>query len=269
MSNVLVRSARALRSLFANGYFWAGLGTLLAVALVFYVLVNHLVMPAYTRHDVTVEVPSVRNLSFEEAEEKLEARDLRVERVTERFDPELPRDVIVDQNPLPRERVKPGRRVYLTVNTGQVPHVTVPSVEGMSLREARNQLQAHQLDVEERPDSIPSPYRNTITRQKPAPGDSIREGSTVTLWYSTGLGQEYVTVPDVTGLLVQEARERLLGRNLRSVVVGQRDEDTFEGLGDPVIVRQSREPGTRVREGFEIRLFLGSDEDVSPDEERL
>jgi len=264
MRDRLARSARYVRSLLSNGYLWAGLGTLIAVALILYVAVNYLVMPTYTRHDVTVAVPPVLNQSFEEAKSALEARDLRVERVTDRFNPDLPRDVIVDQNPRADEQVKPGRRVYLTVNTGQIPTVTVPSVEGMSLREARNQLQAHRLTVEERPDSIPSPYRNTITRQKPTPGDSIREGSTVTLWYSTGLGEEYVTVPDVTGLLVQEARDRLLGRNLRSVVVGQRGEERFEGLGDPVVVRQSREPGTRVREGFEIRLFLGSNAEDAP-----
>lgn len=268
MRNVLTRITDSFRSLLTNGYFWGGLVALIAVALVFYVLVDHLVMPTYTRHDVTVEVPEVTDLSYEDARATLEAQDLRVERVTDRFDPNRPRDVVMDQNPAAQEKVKPGRRVYLTVNTGQVPHVTVPSVEGMSLREARNQLQAQRLAVEERPDSIPSPYRNTITRQKPAPGDSIREGSTVTLWYSTGLGEEYVAVPDVTGLTMQEARQRLLDRNLRSVVVGQRDEETFEGLGDPVVVRQSREPGTRVREGFEIRLFLGSDEEVSS-EERL
>jgi len=101
----------------------------------------------------------------------------------------------------------------------------------------------------EEPDPIPSPYENTVTKQRPEAGERVDQGSAVTLWYSTGLGSEFVEVPDVVGLPARLAAEALLELRLRSVVVDAAEQDSL-------VVRQSRPPGTRVREGFEIRLFV-------------
>lgn len=257
------RSGRYLGTLARNQFFWIGLIGLVLLGVALFVLVNNLMMPTYTRHDVAVEVPTVVEMPYDEAVALLAAQNLEPERLTQRFNPDLPRDVVVDQNPPASAQVKPGRRVYLTVNTGEVPMVPVPSVEGMSLREAQNQLMASRLKVQEtRPDSIPSPYRNTVTRQRPASGDSLAEGGSVTLWYSTGLGERYVRVPDVTGLYIEEAKNVLLERRLRSVVVGETVGRTEDTARDLLVIRQSREPGTQVREGFEVRLFTGTEEEL-------
>lgn len=232
-----------------------GFGALFAVLLVVYVLFNALIMPTHTRHDATVRVPPVTEQPFAEAEQALTDLGLEVEQVAQRFNPELPRDVVVEQSPTKDALVKPGRRVYLTVNTGDIPKVQMPRVEEISLREAEAQIKALGLVVNDtRPDSIPSPYANTVTRQRPAPGEWIQKGESVTLWYSTGLGDRYVGIPDVTGLTVDEAKATLLNRKLRSVLLGQ--ESDYQGLGEATIVRQSPDPGTSVREGFEVRLYL-------------
>lgn len=257
------QTKRWIRTLLTNRYFWGGLVVLLAVGAGLYLLFNNVVMPAYTRHDVSVNVPGVVGEPFEEAQQALEERGLRVERIAGQYNPDLPRGVVSDQNPPPNSSVKPDRRVYLTVNIGRTPMVRVPSLEGSSVREARNRLQAVGLEVEDvRPDSIPSPYENTITRQEPASGDSLSRGESVTLWYSTGLGDEYVTVPDVTGLTVEEATEELLDLKLRSVLVRASGEETDESESeDREVVRQSPEADTQIRQGGEIRLFLESPEE--------
>ena len=244
-------SYRYVKEVLTNRYFWGGLGILIVALLAFYLLFNHLVMPAYTRYDAVVQVPDVRNLSMKEARQVLTERGLGVGQPLERFDRERRPNVILDQSPPPNAAVKPGRLIYVTVNVGTIPPVTVPRVEGLSLREARNRLAADGLKVKaERPDSVPSPYSNTITRQEPRAGATVKQGDGVTLWYSTGLGNRTVLVPDVTGMTVSQAQQLLLRRNLRSVVL-----DRDENVEDPTIVRQSRDPGTRVREGFELRLF--------------
>ncbi len=245
------RSYRYLRSLLGNGYFWGGLTGLLGVLLVLYLLFNHLIMPTYTRYQVTVRVPDVRNQSLEDARQILAERGLGVGKAEQRFDRDRQPNVILDQSPPPEAAVKPGRLIYVTINSGEIPMVKIPRVEGMSLREARNRLLAQGLTIEaERADSIPSPYNNTVTRQHPPAGETVPEESGITLWYSRGLGDRYVVLPDVTGMTISEARRALLRRRLRAVVL-----DRSEEVEDPVVVRQSREPGTRVREGFELRLF--------------
>lgn len=251
------------RSLFTNKFFWAGLGALFLVIVATYFVVDQVIMPGYTRQGTSVVVPNVLNQPFEQAQAELVNRDLDVERIVQRYNANFPRDVVTDQNPPPNARVKPGRDVYLTVNSGDLKRVSVPELEGLSLREAINRLRARGLEVSETiPDSMPAPNVNTVTRQQPAPGDSLDEGASVRLWYSTGLGAEYVSIPEVTGLTVAEAEQQLLEARLRYVVIGSEE---GEDVSEQIVMRQSREPGTRVREGFEIRLYLNEEPPTPPD----
>lgn len=247
-------------ALLKNMYLWGGLLLLLLLFFGVYLLVDRVVMPDYTRHDAAVQVPSVTDRPFDEAVEVLSRYDLDVEREAQEFNPNVARGVVVDQRPRGQALVKPGRRVYLTVNAGDVSQVTMPALDGLSLREARNRVRALGLTVEaEQPDSIPSAYRNTITGHEPAPGDSLAEGSGVTLYYSTGLGDAYVEIPDITGMTVAEAREELLSHRLRAFIING-GHDSEEQRDVPIdsleVVAQSRDPGTRMREGSEVRLSI-------------
>jgi beta-lactam-binding protein with PASTA domain len=263
-----------LRLLGRNRYFWGGLGVLFAVGLGVYWVVDGVIMPSYTRHDVSIQVPNVESLPYKKAEARLSKRDLQVQRQVGRYNPNVDTGIVVDQTPLPTSRVKPGRRVYLTVNSGTIPTVRLPDLTGMSVREARNRVTSLGLDVGAvQEDPIPSPYANTITKQEPAPGDSLQEGKPVTLWYSTGLGDAQVEVPNVVGQTVEVARQFLLQRELRSVVVDTTtvDEDDDSGPApaadsaatDLFVRRQARAPGSRVRAGTEIRLFTTTDAEAA------
>lgn len=230
------------------------LATLFGVCLA---LFDKIVMPRYTRHETVVVVPDLLGRSVSQARDTLVARGLDMGEPLERFDRLREPNLILEQRPSPNTPVKPGRIVYVTVNRGTLPEVSIPRVVGLSRRGARNQLAAAGLFVQsEEPDSLPSPYANAITRQEPPPGSMVLQGDSVMLWYGTGLGSRIVAVPDVTGLPLSQARMMLGARGLRSVVLDMAEDDS-----DPTIIRQSRDPGTEVREGFEIRLFTRLDDD--------
>lgn len=259
-----------LRLLGRNRYFWGGMGVLFTVGLIAYLIIDGMILPSYTRHDVSIQVPNVESLPYEKAEAQLSKRDLQVQRQVGRYNPNVDTGIVVDQTPLPTSNVKPGRRVYLTVNSGTIPTVQLPDLTGMSVREARNRVTSLGLDVGTvQEDSIPSPYANTITNQEPAPGDSLQRGKPVALWYSTGLGETQVEVPNVVGQTVDVAQQFLLRRELRSVVVDTSmvdDEDASEDTApadssakDLFVRRQGRPPGSSVRAGTEIRLFTTTD----------
>lgn len=260
-----------LRSLGRNLYFWGGFAIIVGILFGGYLVVDSLVMPSYTRHEVSIEVPNVENQPYEQAKTVLEQHDLEVQREEGRYNPNVDQNVVVDQTPLPNAKVKPGRRVYLTVNAGEVPRVRIPDLKGMSVREAKNRVSSVGLTVGAvRQDSIPSPYANTITKQRPQPGDSLRQGQSVHLWYSTGLGETTVEIPDVVGRSVAEARQMLLSRNLRSVLIddAESEEETSglsEGEAPPeselYVREQGRSPGTSVQAGTEIRLFTTPDQE--------
>jgi eukaryotic-like serine/threonine-protein kinase len=255
--NQFRRAGQYIKESVSNPYLWTGVAGLLGAGLLIYIVINFILMPGYTRHGDFVVVPDVRNYVRVDAERSLEQRGLRVEVVPQRYSANTPRDAVVDQSPSAGSQVKPGRRVYVTVNTGDQAMIRVPRLEDLSLREATGRLSALGLRAGDvRPDTIPSPYANTITRQDPVAGDSLPQGGSVRLWYSTGLGSDFVSMPDVTGMTLGEAEAALLEHRLRFVVIGGDPDDR-----DAYVERQSREPGTRVREGFEIRLFVAGDRD--------
>lgn len=267
-----------LRTLIRNTYFWGGIGGLLLLGGAAYFLVDAVLMPSYTRHGVSVQVPDVEDQSFLDAKTRVENRDLQVRRQVGRFNPNVPREAVVDQNPPPNSNVKPGRRVYLTVNAGEAPTLSIPDLNGISVREAKNRISSLGLNVGTvEPDSLPSPYPNTITRQRPEPGDSLKSGGTVDLWYSTGLGTDTVQVPSIVGRTVEQARGRLQSRRLRAIVVDPR---TTESPPPPrpsadtsssrrFVQRQGRPPDAEVRAGTEIRLFTTEDSTAVPDPDSL
>jgi beta-lactam-binding protein with PASTA domain len=250
-----------VRRYLSNPYLWVGLAGLLLVLGIIYGVFNSLIMPSFTRHSESVSVPSVVSLPSDEAASVLTEAGLQSEQVILRK-PNLPRDIVIDQNPPPDAQVKPGRRIYLTVNVGDTTTVLVPNVDSFPIREARSRITVHGLRIKEvLPDSIPSPHANTVTRQFPRAGTSVPAGTEVTLWFGTGLGEKDVIVPDVTGMTVLEAKEALLSLNLRSVVVGQSE----GAVGTKKVVEQGTAAGTSVKEGFEIRLRLERQEDSLDD----
>jgi len=238
-----------------NPYVWIGLIGLVGIGIGLFLLATRVLLPAYTRQGTSVEVPDVRRMDAAQAEAQLRSLGLRVERVAGRFDASKPRGLVTDQEPAPRHDVKPGRVVYLTVNEGQRQRVRMPDLKGASLREARSQIQGLGLAIaEERADTIPSPYKNTVTGQVPAAGDSVVVGTPITLLYSTGPSDRFERVPNVVGLTVAEAKAELLRNRLRALVM-----DADGDADRQAVRRQGREPGTSVRGGYEVRLYVKED----------
>ncbi len=238
-----------LRTLLKNLFFWGGLGAVLLMGVVLYLVVDLAVMPAYTRHDEAVTVPDVMYLPYDQAAANLERVGLTAVRKQGGYQRDLAPDAVSEQHPMANTSVKPGRQVYLTINSGVAPQVQVPSVVGLSRRAARSQMLALGFEVEEEVrDPVPAPNPNTITRHEPEAGETHPVGTAVTLYYSAGLSDTYVTVPDVTGLPIEEAEAVLLNQyNLRAIVLGQ---------NGTMVLKQGPEAGIRMREGSEIRLFV-------------
>ncbi|MEM6646422.1 MAG: PASTA domain-containing protein [Bacteroidota bacterium] len=254
MKDRTLRFLRYIKALALNPYVWGGLATLVMVVLLVYLLFDKALMPGVTRHGASVTVPDVVSMTEDEARLRLEAQNLEVRTKEQRFNPNQDRDVVVDQLPAPNAMVKPGRSVYITINSGEVPEVRMPNVVNLPVREAINQLLGRGLRVDEaQPDTIPSPYANTITRQEPDAGDVLPKGSVVDIWYSRGLGDTPVDVPDVMGMTIEDARRTLRAARLNAVIFPPDADDAF------VVTSQSKAPGTRMREGAEIRL------DAEPD----
>ncbi len=226
--------------------FWIRLAALAGAGVLLLFVFNLALMPLWTRHGTSVAVPEVRQLSAGDAERVLERAGLRAEVQPQPYNPNLPPDIVVDQNPLPNATVKPGRRIYYYVNERPRERVRVPDVTSRSEGVARADLEEAGLLIGQvQMDSVHTPYEGTVTRQSPASGLQLPVGSRVALWLSPGIGRNRATVPDVTGLTPAEARRIVREAGLWV--------DSPNARGD-VVQWQEPQPGTRLRQGEEIRI---------------
>ncbi len=240
----------------SKSFYLSILGLILSGAATVYLL-DEWIMPAYTQYNEGVTVPDVTKMPFTEAADVLERYGLRYEILDRRAHSAYPADYIIDQSPSPRQIVKPERKVYLTVNTEATPKVVVPELVNMSLRNARIQLENYGLTLGV-VSYESSRFRNTVLRQSLAPGDTVNQGAVVDLAVSDGLGDEMVTVPDITGLLLPEAQQLLRENGLRIGPIH------FQPSADvvPNTVLSFRHPtrsvraGDQIREGEELHLVV-------------
>lgn len=97
----------------------------------------------YTNHGEVVCVPDVYHKQLVDARKLIEDNDLEVIVVDSGYDKKLPADCILDQKPAAGSKVKPGRVVYLVVNSSSSPTASLPDIiENCSYREAQAKLVA-------------------------------------------------------------------------------------------------------------------------------
>ena len=97
----------------------------------------------YTEHGVAIKVIDVTGMQEEEAIHILSKHDLEGITSDHVFVKGVPTGEIISQRPAGNAKVKRGRKVYLTVSSGNHPMITVPDIaDNSSLRQAESRLRA-------------------------------------------------------------------------------------------------------------------------------
>ena len=125
-----------------NKVFWLNLIAMpiVVIAIIFGVL--HW-LDVYTHHGKSIMVPNVNGLPYEEARNELSKKNLNVEIVDSNYVKGMLPGAILEQKPIAGSKVKIGRTVYLTINTGEVPKITLPDIiDNSSFRQAEARLRA-------------------------------------------------------------------------------------------------------------------------------
>ncbi len=248
---------RRARATLGNRYLHAGLVVLALVATSAVLVFNNSVMPRYTRAGTAFSMPQVTGLSHDAAAETLLAHNLGAVQWDTVLDFSVERGTILAQRPLPGAQVKAGRTAYLKQSDNTRDSVRVPNLVSATISAARNMIQRAQLMVGEvLPDSFPTPYPDVVTRQYPPPDSVVLRRDSVSIWFSTGLGNRLVSVPLVIGLPMSEALDLLREAGLHAKVYPQ----SYAKRLDPRVLSQSHPAGNRVPEGSELTLFWNMDE---------
>ena len=176
-----------------------------------------------------------------------------------------PGGVILDQLPKGGVVVKPGRKIYVTVNSSRQRMVDVPYVAGRSLRQAKNMLEAAGLTIDylEYAEDMATNYVlaefvNDVEVLEDSLAMQAEKGSGVVLRVGVA-PREVATVPQVLGRTIYEAKSRLWESGLN---IGEREfEEGTPSLerSRAKVYRQSILPNEAVAYGSRVSLGLSLD----------
>lgn len=144
--------------------------------------------------------------------------------------------------------------------------VTIPECEGEKVSTCEKKLQALGLEVDTKikTESSSEIDKNRVTRTDPEEGRSVKPGTVVTIYKSTG--EEVYEIEDYTGknyIEVQTILERNYGLNV--TVEKKEPTDSDKEYDEQEIIGQSLAAGSEVKKGDSIILYIPDIVDKFPD----
>ena len=179
-----------------------------------------------------IAVPRVLELDATVATQKLTDAGLHVKRGDDLPHPVVPRGSVVWQEPAPYSEVGPGASVDLIVSNGP-PELAIPDVQGFDAALAQKVLTAAGIRVTSVDSVSNAAPKGTALATRPAAGLTRGPGDSLQLVLSAGPAN--TVVPDVSGLTILQAREKLFPAGLS---VGKISKERSEGLPDGSVIRQ-------------------------------
>jgi hypothetical protein len=123
-------------------YIWLNL-LAMAIVLVLLVVGAKFGIDIYTHHGEAILIPDIRHKSYADAKQILANEGLLIEVTDTGYVRTLPADCILEQSPQPGDKVKSGHVIYVIVNSGNTPTITLPDIiDNSSVREAIAKLTA-------------------------------------------------------------------------------------------------------------------------------
>lgn len=96
-----------------------------------------------TNHDQKIRVPDLNRMSLTDVESKLKELDLDFIVIdSASYNPNYPKQSVIEQFPEAGDFVKEKRKIYLTLNPSKYRDITIPDLNGRTKRQAMSQLQS-------------------------------------------------------------------------------------------------------------------------------
>ena len=187
----------------------------------------------FTRHGEEFQVPNMVGMGYDEAVETYQD-DFTFILLDSIYVKDFPEGAVYQQNPAAGQMVKKGRNLYIIRTTIAPEIVQMPNLRNLSLRQAMVSLNMVGLKVDKL-EFIDYFARNAVVEQKIKdnviePKDDVVKGSAVTLVVGLGKGDRTTNLPDLIGVSVDDAKNRI---NMASLNIGMEifiDNDGVENL---------------------------------------
>lgn len=196
----------------------------------------------------TVKVPDLQGTPLGQAERRLKDVGLEPGMVTKEFDEDVPKGAVVATDPETGTTRRAGSAIALVVSRGAA--VDVPDVTGESEEDAVADLQDVGLKAEISTKRAYSDVdKGSVAGQSPVEGKRLGEGDTVTLTISKG--PVMVEVPDVVGMSVDDAHQKLEARGFEV-----EDDRGLLGIFGDTVKKQSVKGSDKAPKGSTITIQI-------------
>jgi len=204
-----------------------------------------------------VELKSYIGMTLEEAIADLTMLNVPYEDPVYEYHDTIEKGIVIRQSPAAGMEVKTGAdamtKVKLTVSSGKQ-EVEIPKdlkfadfLETMIF--LRDELKLKPVEVAEYSDEV---ALGRVIKTEPEMGSVVQVGSQVKVYKSLGPELEFVTVPDLSGCTMDEAKHKLLSVNLSIGRIFPEGRDGYKGL----IINQEPKAGETVKELTPVNIYF-------------
>lgn len=195
-----------------------------------------------------VTVPSVVGVPQAEAQLQLKRAGFATDAQTKNS-LTVPSGTVIGQDPEGGDEAEKGSTVTITVSSGPGT-ARVPDLTGKPRSDAVKELEDLGFEVAEERRSDDGIGENRVIETRPAAGQELERGTTVTVVISTGKPQ--VTVPDVVGQTLDDARTELESAGFKVTVTRKEDAGKEPGT----VLAQDPAGASKTTQGASISLTV-------------
>jgi serine/threonine protein kinase/beta-lactam-binding protein with PASTA domain len=193
------------------------------------------------------ETPTFVNMTKTQAEQRAQQDGYELLYADGRYDENVAKDVVLSQTPRANDKIVKGGIVTLTLSKGPERH-PVPDVASMELAAAKGLLDQNKLKIKQGKAVYSDEVaEGVVISTDPKAGTELRAGETVIVVVSKGKAP--ITVPDLNGKNVNEARQILQQLGLSAVEARKQNDAPRD-----TVIGQSPKAGSGVEKDTEVRL---------------
>jgi len=207
-------------------------------------VVDKIVMPGIVHTDRQgVNVPTLVNLQWEKARQRLFDVGLRLQVSGRQYDERIPRDFVISQQPSADEKVKKGRMITVVLSKGSETGV-VPDVRKLLERKAVFELRKQGFIVGKRKrDYSDSLEKDIVVQMSPSQGTTVSKEMPIDLVISDGVKPTHADMPNLIGESLLDAKKKIEDAGLK---LGKLDYKSNATLSPGTVISQSVPPGSSV-----------------------
>ncbi len=192
-----------------------GLAALITVGLIVVLLIW---LNFFTRHGQSRSVPDFYGLTRDETVQLAKKSKMKFTVIDSVYTSLVPRGCVAEQSPKAGLKVKKWRNIALTINAYRPEMVAMPDLIDLPKRQAISLIESSGLKMGKliyKPDlSIDVVLEQTSDGNKISKNDSLQKGSIIDLVLGKGLSNQRTPVPDLIGMSLEPATNRILESSL-------------------------------------------------------